>query len=92
MENALGLLKEVCEEHGAMCYLVAYDTISTALAEALKPSHNTGMLVTPKLPLELVEAAKQLHIVDAVGQLSVREFSAGAVAMYNLLERQLQHA
>jgi hypothetical protein len=28
MENALGLLKEVCEEHGAKCYLVAYDTIS----------------------------------------------------------------
>jgi hypothetical protein len=43
MENALGLLKEVCEDHGARCYLVAYDTISTALAEALKPSHNSAM-------------------------------------------------
>jgi hypothetical protein len=40
MENALGLLKEICEQHGAKCYLDAYDTISTALVEALKPSHN----------------------------------------------------
>jgi hypothetical protein len=39
IENALGLLKEVCE-HGAKCYLVAYDTIATTLAEALKLSHN----------------------------------------------------
>ena len=37
MEHALDLVREVCEEHGAKCYLLAYDTISEKLAEALKP-------------------------------------------------------
>ena len=43
----------------------------------------------PKLPLDIVEASKRLRIVDAVGKLSKTGYAFGAMAMYELLERQL---
>ena len=39
IENALAHLKELSENHGAKCYLDAFDTISKEI-EALKPQHN----------------------------------------------------
>ena len=44
LENALSHIKELSESHGAKCYLDACDTISKALAEALKPSHNISVM------------------------------------------------
>ena len=54
LENALSLIKEVCEDHGAKRYLDAFDTVSKELTQALKfyerdvscrPCYGTGTTI-----------------------------------------------
>jgi hypothetical protein len=88
LEREIALVEQLLHNPHCRCETcISWERIKKFLVEGQKPSTNSG---SPKLPLEIVEAGKRLHIVDAVGKLSNREYASGAVAMYELLERQLR--